>query len=78
MTCRQEILDVAATLTAGRTSKTFTVKEVVEALQANGTTFAENTIRTHVASSMCINAPANHRTRYPDLKRTGHGRYELV
>jgi hypothetical protein len=78
MTCRHEILDIAITLTAARSPKTFTVQEVFDGLRVKGTVYAVSTIRTHIASIMCINAPAGHLTRYPDLKRVGRGLYELL
>ena len=42
-----------------------------------GTEHEESTIRTHVCSVMCANAPTNHMTTYDDLERVSHGRYRL-
>ena len=40
-------------------------------------TYSESTIRTHVTSRMCANAPDNHGTTYDDLVRVGRGLYRL-
>lgn len=53
------------------------MEEVVDWLRRRGTAYAEATIRTHVTSSMCVDAPANHGTVYADLKRISEGRYAL-
>ncbi len=55
----------------------FTVQEVVEMMQAQGTQYAESTIRTHITSVMCANAPKNHATTFGDFTRVAHGIYRL-
>ena len=40
--------------------------------------YAESTIRTHVTSRMCGNAPDNHAVTYDDLVRIDAGRYRLA
>jgi hypothetical protein len=35
------------------------------------------TVRTHVASRCCVNAPANHQSRHPYFRAIGRGRYRL-
>lgn len=52
--------------------------EVVAAMRRLGTSYAEQTIRTHIGSVMCIDAPSNHAVAYPDLERVDRGRYRLV
>jgi hypothetical protein len=75
--CREEILEAAEAIMAGRDRKVFTVKEVVDYLKAKGTVFAESTIRTHITSRFCANAPDNHPVTYEDFVRVGHGEYAL-
>jgi hypothetical protein len=74
---RDEILRAVESITAsGR--DTFTVDEVVREMQVRGTHFAESTIRTHITSRMCANAPKNHGTTYADFERVSRGEYRLV
>lgn len=77
MTARQEILEVARDLT-NRGITPFAPIDVLRELERRGTTYSESTIRTHIVSAMCVNAPENHGTRYDDFERVGHGRYRLV
>jgi hypothetical protein len=35
------------------------------------------TVRTHVASRCCVNAPKHHEVRYPYFKALGRGRYRI-
>jgi DNA-binding transcriptional regulator YhcF (GntR family) len=76
-TCRDEILETIRTL--GRRSQTdrFTIQQVINEMNAKGTTYSENTIRTHIASRMCRDAPDNHAVVYDDLERVGRGEYRL-
>lgn len=54
--------------------KVFELSEIVQEVLAV-TNFAESTIRTHVTSLMCVQAPTNHGTRYADLDRVVRGKY---
>lgn len=76
-TCREEILDVASFLLNGARDS-FTPIEVVDEMRRRGSRYAESTIRTHVTSLMCINAPINHPTTYPDFERVDRGQYRFV
>lgn len=73
MTARQEILDAIDAL--GK--EVFSLQEVLAELRAKGTRYAERTIRTHVTSRMCANAPGHHATVYDDLERVDRGLYRL-
>jgi hypothetical protein len=77
MTCRDEVLAAARRLAAANPDGCFTIDDVVQAMARVGTRYPASTIRTHVSSRMCVNAPAHHATRYPDLVRDSHGRYRL-
>lgn len=74
-TCREEVLDAVRALES-RGQKTFRVLEILTHMQKRGTSYAESTIRTHVTSRMCGNAPDNHGTTYNDLERVGPGEYK--
>ena len=78
MTCRDEILSCVQQLVAQNGKKEFTVQEVVNAMQTAGTKYAEATIRTHVTSRLCANAPDHHAVTYPDFVRVGEGVYRLA
>lgn len=58
-------------------SETFTIPDVLDALDRIGTDLTETTIRTHITSRMCANAPDNHAKTYADLERVGRGIYRL-
>ena len=76
-TARQQILEVARGLTA-RGLTPFSPQDVIDELRRSGCRYPDSTIRTHIVSAMCINAPANHAVRYPDLRRVDRGRYVLA
>ena len=76
MTARDEILDA---LPAVRSPDgTFTIDDVLRELRRRRSRYAESTIRTHIASRMCANAPDNHATTTSDLIRVAHGLYRAV
>ena len=77
-TCRSEILDAMRSLQSRHGRKVFDLSEIIQEVLARGSTYAESTIRTHVASIMCANAPTNHGTTYKDLERVGRGQYRLL
>ena len=76
-TCREEILDVAAQLSR-RGDGILTPVEVLAEMRRLGSRFADSTIRAHVISRMCTNAPDNHPVVDLDLVRVGHGQYRLT
>lgn len=56
-----------------RSDWTFEIRDVVSALpHLNG-----GTVRTHVASRCCVNAPSNHQSRHPYFKAVGRGLYRI-
>jgi hypothetical protein len=77
MTARQEILEVARNLT-DRGLAPFSPQQVIDELRRRGTRYPESTIRTHIVSAMCVDAPDNHGVTYPDLRRVGRGQYVLA
>ena len=77
MSCRDEILDCARHIIRNKGHNRFTVVEIVNCMQARATDNAESTIRTHVVSRMCANAPAHHAVTYDDFERISHGTYRI-
>jgi hypothetical protein len=76
-TCRHEVLDAVHAIVA-RKGPVFGVADVLGEMHARGTQYADSTIRTHVTSRMCANAPDHQAVTYPDLVRVGPGRYRLA
>lgn len=77
MTARDEILIAARGLSSASPDGTFTVQAVVDTMRRAGTTYKESTVRTHVVSRMCADAPDNHAKVYDDFVRVSAGRYRL-
>lgn len=75
MTARDEILNALPRLRARLGRDDFTPAEMIDELRRAGSAYSDSTIRTHVVSRMCINAPDNHAVVYSDLERIGHGLY---
>ena len=46
-------------------------------MRRNGSSYRESTIRTHVTSRMCANAPDHLAVTYQDFIRTDVGRYRF-
>ena len=78
MTARDSVLAAARRLSATSNDETFTIEDVLALLREEGTPYAASTIRTHVSSRMCANAPDHHAVVYRDLVRVGDGRYRLA
>jgi hypothetical protein len=78
MTARDEVLAAARRLSGASPDGTFTIDEVLSRLREEGTAYAASTIRTHVSSRMCANAPDHHAIVYHDLFRVSEGRYRLA
>ena len=78
MTCRDEVLAAFATLAARTSRDTFSLEEIIREVRSNGSSYRESTIRTHVTSRMCANAPDHHAVVHHDLVRVGRGLYKLA
>ncbi len=76
MTARQEILEAARNLT-NRGISPFSPKQLITEVERNGTRYTDETLRSHIVSAMCVDAP-QHNPSYRDLKRVGHGQYVLL
>ena len=77
MTCRDEILTAARILSGASPRGEFALEEIINHMRRSGSRYKESTIRTHVVSRMCANAPDNHAVTYSDLERTDRGTYVL-
>ena len=73
MAVHEEVLAIAQRLCAARRTRQFTPADVVHALPH----LNERTVRTHVVSRCCVNAPKNHDHRWPYFSRLRRGVYEI-
>ena len=73
MAIHDEVLAAAQQIASGSENGTFTPAEVVEALPH----LNESSVRTHVTSRCCVNAPKNHDSRLPYFRRVAHGIYKI-
>lgn len=78
MTCRDAVLACFEALERDTGRDTFSLLEIIERMEAEGRNYRESTIRTHVTSRMCRNAPSNHQVTYRDLDRVGRGLYRVT
>lgn len=74
MPVHQEILAAATRLGAERGDWTFTPDEIVRALPH----LNPSTVRTHVTSRCCENAPRNHPHKWAYFKRVRRGWYKVL
>lgn len=73
-TIQRRVLDAALSLCRERGDWTFEVREIVRALPD----LNPQSVRTHVTSRCCVNAPANHAHRWPYFRRLARSRYEVA
>ena len=76
-TYREQILAAAKQITQSKNQNEFTILEILNYLTKQNTHYKENTIRTHITSKMCGNAPSNHAVTYNDLTRIKPDVYSL-
>jgi predicted RNase H-like HicB family nuclease len=69
----EEILRAANELAASREG-TFKVNDIVRRLPH----LNESTVRTHVVSRCCVNAPTNHPHKWDYFRRVGRGLYQVM
>src|SRR2546426_12597138 len=74
MAIHDEVLSAARRLCRERGEWTCSAEEVVRALAP----LNEHSVRAHVASRCCVNAPAHHSHRWPYFRRLARGRYEIL
>ena len=54
-----------------------TPRQLVGEAHQQGSSVSESTLRTHVTSRMCSQAPDHHGTVYADLERVARGKYRI-
>jgi predicted RNase H-like HicB family nuclease len=69
-----EVLQAAQRFAARRKDWSFTPLEIVAALPH----LNERSVRTHVISRCCVNAPKHHPHRWKYFRRIGRGRYQIL
>lgn len=75
MTCQDEVLAAFQRLISRTSREAFSPAEIVQEVMTVTSAYRESTIRTHVVSRMCANAPDHHDVVYHDLERVGRGMY---
>jgi len=73
MPIHREVLLTARRICRERGEKTFRVVDVVRALPY----LKESSVRTHIVSRCCVNAPKNHPHKWPYFRRLGRGEYAI-
>ena len=74
MAAHNEILKAAIRIAGARSDWTFTADEMVRALPHVN----PGTVRTHVTSRCCVNAPTNHPHKWDYFKRVDRGKYQVL
>lgn len=74
-TCREEVLGAFERLERRHGRTDFELADVVSEVLAVSTSYAESTIRTHITSRMCRDAPDHHARTFEDLERVDRGLY---
>lgn len=77
MTCRDEVLAAFERLAERHGREEFAPVEIIAEMRLAGSRYRDSTIRTHVVSRMCANAPDNHPVVSDDLERVARGMYRL-
>jgi hypothetical protein len=74
MAIHEEVLETAGRICRERGAKSFRVADVVHALPH----LNPSSVRTHVVSRCCVNAPKNHPHKWGYFRRTGRGEYVIL
>ncbi len=74
MPVHEEVLRVAQRICLERGEWVFTVRDIVGALPYLNT----RTVRTHVVSRCCVNAPKHHAHKWNYFRRVGRGSYSIL
>ncbi|MFJ7663731.1 hypothetical protein ACIQXW_15270 [Lysinibacillus sp. NPDC097162] len=78
-TCRDELLSAVRNLISSKAKNEFSIKEVVNFMNVQGTGFKKGTIGNHIRYRCCANARKRyHATNYDDLIRLESGLYSLI
>jgi len=74
MSIQAEVLESAVRICRARGGWRFRASEIVDALPH----LSPGSVRTHIMSRCCVNAPVNHVHRWPYFRRVGRGTYEVL
>jgi predicted RNase H-like HicB family nuclease len=74
MAVHQEVLGAAQRICAERGEWSFSVRDIVTALPH----LNARTVRTHVISRCCVNAPKHHPHKWNYFRRVGRGTYSIL
>lgn len=74
MAIHEEVLETAGRICRERGAKSFRVADVVHALPH----LNPSSVRTHIVSRCCVNAPKNHPHKWDYFRRTGRGEYVIL
>jgi len=77
MSCRDEILKCVSEIVRQTGKGEFTIKEVIDCMRRKVSKYKVSTIRIHISSRLCANAPDHHAVTYDDLERTDRGTYRM-
>jgi hypothetical protein len=74
-TCREEVLRAFERLGRRHGTDEFDLVDIIAEVQAAGAGYKDATIRAHVVSHMCADAPGRDPSKPAELERTARGRY---
>jgi predicted RNase H-like HicB family nuclease len=74
MAVHHEVLETVLRICRERGGWRFGPEEIVRALPH----LNASTVRTHIVSRCCVNAPSNHPHRWPYFRRVARGLYEIL
>ncbi len=74
MAIHEEVLSTARRICRERGEKAFRVADIVHALPH----LNPSSVRTHVVSRCCVNAPKNHPHKWDYFRRVGRGEYVVL
>ncbi len=74
MAIHADVLRAARRLCRERGEWTFSAEDIVRALPH----LNEHSVRAHISSRCCVNAPPNHPHRWPYFRRVARGSYEIL
>lgn len=77
-TCREELREAVKVIVEQKGKNEFSPTEAETFMRNNDTQYKVSTIRTHVTSKCCKNAPQHHQTKYDDFERIDKGLYKLL
>jgi hypothetical protein len=76
--CHEAVRAAAKNLVSRGSNNEFTVPEIIAEVRRAGHRFADSTVRTHVNSRCCVNAPDHHGVTYDYFERIEPDRYRLT